>query len=517
MASRNIVLAIGIIVAIAVIAGVVLLTGGKEKPAAPEQPTTPTTPSTEQPQQPAEQPETQPSEEQPQEQPPETPTQPTTECKEWIELTVLTRHPADIQEQARDLFLESDLAKRYCVKDITFIAVPPGLWQTFIEKQNIDVAWGGGPTLFDLLFKKGLLKPLETQIALEAASQVPDTFAGQPLKRVKDGKVYWVAAAIASFGFTINTEVAQQLDYDVSKLKSWRDLASDDLGLILVQYNTPALAIADPTQSTSNTRIYEIILQTYGWDEGWRILTLMAANARIEQSSGLVRDDVIAGIVMVGITIDFYGYTAERINPACKYILPEGETIVNGDPIAVTISTKHPEAAEAFIAWVLTEGQKIWLSPEINRLPANPKVFETPEGQQRPDLRDAYYRAMQVKVIQFNDTLALEIETAMRQYFKATLVDEHQTLQQAWKRLLEAYYVEKKIDKATFEALKQKLTDTVEYKDPLTGEIVKFTLEDARRVNKILEQNPAVTEKYMSAWREAARQKYEEVLDALGG
>jgi len=86
-----------------------------------------------------------------------------------------------------------------------------------------------------------MLRPLETKFALEAASQVPDKFAGMPMKRMgDDGKIYWIAAAIASFGFTVNTEVAQQLGFDVNKLSSWRSLANDDLGLILVNYGVPA-------------------------------------------------------------------------------------------------------------------------------------------------------------------------------------------------------------------------------------------------------------------------------------
>ncbi|WP_236698107.1 ABC transporter substrate-binding protein [Pyrodictium occultum] len=443
---------------------------------------------------------------------------PAGKCSKSIELVVLTRHPADIQEKAREMFLKSDIAKRYCIKDIRFIAVPAGFWPTYIEKQSIDVAWGGGPTLFDNLYLKGLLRPLQSKLALDAASQVPDRFAGVSMKRIgKDGKIYWVAAAIASFGFTVNRDVAKQLGFNVSRLKSWRDLASDDLGLILVKYGVPALAIANPLQSTSNTRIYEIILQAYGWKEGWRVLTLMAANARIEEGSAIVRDDVINGEVMVGITIDFYGYTAERLNPACKYVLPRGETIVNGDPIAVVKSTKNPEAAEAFVAWALTEGQKIWLDPNINRLPANPKVFETPEGQKRPDLERAFYEAMRSKVIRFNDTLALETEYAMQLYFVATLIDQHTLLQKAWTRLLKAYYIDHSIDEATFNALREKLTDLVNYKDPVTGKEVVFTLQDAIRVNKILQKNINLKEAYMNAWREAAKQKYEEVLKALGG
>jgi len=460
---------------------------------------------------------------------------PAARCEETVTLTVLTRHPSDIQEMAKDAFLKSEYAKRFCVSDIVFKALPPGFWSQVIRSSPVDVAWGGGPTLFDQLFLDGLLRPLETRYALEAAAQVPDEIAGMPTKRVKDGKIYWVGAAIASFGFTVNTEVAAQLGFPVEKLKHWRDLASDDLGLILLEYGKAPVAIANPLQSTSNTRMYEIILQAYGWDEGWKVLTLMAANAEIKEGSEDVRDAVINGEVLVGITIDFYGYTAEKVtNGVCRYILPQGETIVNADPVAVTVSTKHPEAAEAFVAWLLTEGQAIWLNPDINRLPANPKVFDMPLdvlckvaqascGDMKAQvelLREKFQQALHAKVIRFNDTLALETEFPMQLYFVATLRDEHKLLQDAWTRLLKAYYVDKTIDRETFEKLKNMLGETVTYKDPVTGREVKFTLEDAIRVGKLLREamakgDAALKDKYMNAWREAAREKYRLILDQL--
>ena len=460
------------------------------------------------------------------------------QCREEITLVVLTRHPADIQEMARRAFLKSDIARRFCIKDIRFISLPPGFWPQRIKSSNIDVAWGGGPTLFDELYMQHLLRPLETKLALEAAAQVPDEIAGMPMKRKgPDGKIYWVGAALASFGFTVNTEVAQQLGFDWHKLRTWKDLASDELGLILLNYGTPPVAIANPLQSTSNTRMYEIILQAYGWDEGWSVLTRMAANARIEEGSELVRDDVIAGEVLVGITIDFYGYTAERLTGGvCRYILPQGETIVNGDPIAVTVSTKHPEAAEAFVAWVLTEGQAIWLHPNINRLPANPKVFEMPlekicsvtaqpcdvMKEQVALLSGKFQQALHAKAMKFNDTLALETEYPMQLYFVATLKDNHELLQEAWTRLLEAYYVKKTISREKFEELKKMLGEPVVYKDPVTGENHKFTMEDAIRVGKLLREamakgNAQLKDQYMNAWRDAARAKYKAILEELGG
>ncbi len=429
---------------------------------------------------------------------------------------MLTRHPTEILEKSKEMFLESDLARRYCIRDIKFIQLPPGWWPTYIRQHSVDVLWGGGPTLFDTLFIEGLLKPLETELALEAVEQIPDTIAGAPMKRVKDGKIYWVSAAIASFGFTVNREVAERIGFDWTKLRTWRDLASDELGLLMLKVGVPVLGIADPTMSTSNTRMYEIILEAYGWEEGWRTLILMAANAHIYRGSGDVRDAVIAGEIMVGITIDFYGYTAQRLNPACIYVLPEGETIVNGDPIAVAVSTKHPEAAEAFLAWVLTDGQKVWLDPEINRMPVNPKVFETPEGRAREDLRQAYERTLKAKAMEFNDTKVLMYEEAMRLYFKATLVDINDVLKEAWTRLLQAYYIDKRIDRETFERLKEKLTSLPVFRDPLTGEETRFTPEYAVKVTKLLMENPGVADKLMAAWRDAAYANYMEVLKELG-
>jgi len=119
--------------------------------------------------------------------------------------------------------------------------------------------------------------------------------------------------------------------------------------------------------------------------------------------------------------------------------------------------------------------------------------------------------------MRFNDTLALLYEDAMRLYFKATIVDLHDLLQQAWTSLLSAYYLDHRIDKATFEALKDQLTSFPEFKDPVSGKMTKFTMEYAIRVDKMVLKDPALMDKLMNAWRAAARAKYLGVLRALGG
>jgi len=197
------------------------------------------------------------------------PSPPPEEKPPEVELRIISRHPTDILMKARELFKKSELAKKYNIVEIKTIVIPPGLWRKYIEGGKADVAWGGGPTLFDYLYQEGLLAPLDSKEVLEAVAQIPDEIAGTPMKRIgRDGKIYWVAAAIASFGFTVNHDRLK--DYGLPVPSSWKELASPTIGKPLVEYGEPALGIADPTMSTSNTRMYEIILQRYGWKEGGR-------------------------------------------------------------------------------------------------------------------------------------------------------------------------------------------------------------------------------------------------------
>ena len=439
-----------------------------------------------------------------------------TQTAKGVTLVIITRHPGDILYKAKLAFLNSDIAKKYHITGLDFISVPPGLWGQTAKAKNVDLGWGGGPTLFDTMYMEHLLAPLTTQLALNAAAQIPNSLAGVPLKRVaSNGSLYWVSAAISSFGFTVNTDLAKK--YNLTIPMSWRDLGGLSFAKILIKTLNPALGIADPTSSTSNTRMYEIILQAYGWDDGWRLLTLMSANAHVYGASGDVRDAVIRGERIAGTTIDFYGYTAHQENPACIYIAPPKETIVNGDPIALFNTGKHPVEAQAFIAWVLTDGQKIWLDKDINRLPANPSVFNTTEGKQRPDLQHFFEQIQHQPSLNFNDSLALSYEYMMQQYFKATLVDQHDTLQNAWKTLVSAY-LNGKISEDQFNALKKKLTDPVVFINPLTGKKVSWSQEVAIQLNKAYFSGKTnILDQLMKEWRDGAAAKYNEVLKELGG
>ena len=327
-----------------------------------------------------------------------------------------------------------------------------------------------------------------------------------------DGKIHWIGASVSSFGFTVNKDILAR--YKLPTPLRWSDLGSPSYAVTL-----PALqvvGIADPTMSTSNTRIFEIILQAYGWDKGWRVLTLIAANSKIYSGSSDVRDAVIRGDLAVGTTIDFYGYTAQQQNPSCLYIIPKGESIVNADPIAVLKGSRNPAAAAAFVAWVLNEngGQIVWLDPNINRLPINPRIFDTPQGKQRPDLKKALDDVINAGGIPFNETLSSLWVTAVVDYFKATLVNAHDDLQPVWAQLVKAYN-DKKITDAQFQQLVNMLTDPITFTDPLTGQQTTFTIDYAIKISPKLASDPAIYQRLMNDWTNAARAKYLKVQATL--
>jgi len=229
-----------------------------------------------------------------------------------------------------------------------------------------------------------------------------------------------------------------------------------------------------------------------------------------------VRDAVTRGDIAIGTTIDFYGYMAMHVNPNCQYIAPEGETIVNSDPIAILKDTRYPVHAAAFVAWVLSEygGQLVWLNEEINRIPINPSTFNTTEGAQRPDLKAAFESLLSTRGIEFNETLSVNWVNSVMYYFKATLVNAHSDLQVVWALVAKAY-LDGKISREQFEYLVNELTKPVRFKDPISRNTVEFTLDYAISVNKKLREDPSVYSALMNEWESAAREKYLYVSNLL--
>ncbi|MHA2044853.1 MAG: extracellular solute-binding protein [Candidatus Thorarchaeota archaeon] len=417
-------------------------------------------------------------------------------------ITVLTRHDVAIHAVYETAFLATDFAIQNRITDVIWKTQAGGFWDPVIAAGGIDVLWGGGPTLFDQMQRDDNLEPLNWASVEAILDRVPDEIANTDMKR-RDGNndVVWVAAAISTFGFTVNHAFL-----DANSLptpNNWTHLAQPIWGSLLP---TATIAMGNAPATTSNTRIYEIITQGMGWEAGWVTMARMAGSARLYPGSVQTQAAAENQEVGVSMSIDFYGYNTQANNPDCEYILPEGETIVNGDPIAIVKDTPKRDLAEGFLDYVLSPaGQAKWLSPGVSRMPVLGSAFQTTYGQNFPDLYATYNDTVATSGIIFNDTLSLEINTAFTSYFEAVYNDAHDNLVLCWDALVDAYY-------ATDITLAQLNNWSIYMGRPVTimyeATPTNFTVAFAKSINDQMLTDSGFYYDMQTAWTAAANAQY---------
>jgi ABC-type Fe3+ transport system substrate-binding protein len=196
-----------------------------------------------------------------------------------------------------------------------------------------------------------------------------------------DPEQYWMGTALSGFGIVFNRHLLQ--DRNIPLPASFADLrAPAYLGL---------LAMADPRQSGSVATLYDSILNKRGWDEGWRLLREMSANARTFSSSSTQPPiDVGQGEALAGIAIDFYGRTqaqallrdGESVETSrVGYVDPKGEVYIDADPVSLLRGGPNPVIARRFIEFCLTaEAQALWqFAPATGK--ARESLPPLPEGE----------------------------------------------------------------------------------------------------------------------------------------
>ncbi|MDX9912166.1 MAG: extracellular solute-binding protein [Phycisphaerales bacterium] len=172
-----------------------------------------------------------------------------------------------------------------------------------------------------------------------------------------DPEQYWLGTALSSFGIVYNREVMSRLGVD--EPESFGDLTDPKL--------RGWIALADPRQSGSITTTFDSILAAEGWDEGWRILREMCANARyFTMSSTKPPIDVSMGEAAAGLAIDFYGRSqAQSVmregESRVGYADPAGSVQIDADPVSILRGGPDPELARRFVEFCMSEeGQALW-------------------------------------------------------------------------------------------------------------------------------------------------------------
>jgi hypothetical protein len=190
---------------------------------------------------------------------------------------------------------------------------------------------------------------------------------------------------------------------------------------------------------------YETVLQAYGWDRGWEVLTAMGGNVRnFVSGSAQTPKDVAVGEVAYGMSLDFYAaiQIAEAGADKIGYVMPKGQTTINPDAVAVVRGAPHRETAEAFVRFVMSEpGQSLLMLK--TGLPGGPTRYELRRFGVIPDL---YARLAGLTHVTDNPFLweaGFRYDSAkgakrwniLNDLIGVLLIDSHDQLTRAWKRL----------------------------------------------------------------------------------
>jgi iron(III) transport system substrate-binding protein len=228
-------------------------------------------------------------------------------------------------------------------------------------KPDADVFWGGESALFDKLVAQKLLQKHEAP--KELVDAVPAALGKPKLLPLKDPAGYWVGTALEPYGLVYHPRLIRRLGLPAPQ--DWEDLLDPRL--------KGQVAQCAPTRSSSSHATYEVILQSRGEQPGWDWLRRLAANTGVFTARSRDVASVVArGEYAAGFGVPSYmAFEDVLAGFEVKFVAPKN-AFVTAEPIAVLAGAKHPRAARAFIAFLLTErGQRVFM--ERGLFPLLPK------------------------------------------------------------------------------------------------------------------------------------------------
>lgn len=276
-------------------------------------------------------------------------------------LTVLTAYPEDVVSRYETAFEQA-------YPDIDLIVIwkmphdaLPYLSQP--QQSGVDVYWSASLRNFLALKQQGAWQKLDID-----RNGLADHLGALPLAD-KDG--YFCATEMAGYGFAVNPAYLQK--HGLTLPETWQDLAD-------ARYQGH-LALPIPSRVGFAPMMIDSVLQQYGWEQGWAVLSGIAANARpVEAGATFVTDIIGSGERGIAPTIDFFTISAIANGAPLRFIYPK-PAAYSPAHIAITAASQHSEAARRFAGFVLSDaGQKLLFHGDIRKLPVRAGVYK-----QKPD------------------------------------------------------------------------------------------------------------------------------------
>lgn len=242
--------------------------------------------------------------------------------------------------------------------------------------KDIDVYWTPAPGNFALLRKENRLARLELD-----QKALPGDIGGVSISDPDD---YYAAFELAGYGIAYNPDAVKALG--LQPPKDWADLAASPYAG-KVQMPIPGSVGFAPV-------LYEAILQGYGWEKGWAIVSEIGGNVTFNRAALPDGKDAVAtGEMAARMTMDFFVSIATGTEGSGKisFAYPS-RTVYNPAHIAIFAKAPHPKTAREFVDFALSEaGQRLLLHPDVHRLPVRPALYgKVPKLAVNPFTQDNY-------------------------------------------------------------------------------------------------------------------------------
>lgn len=347
---------------------------------------------------------------------------------------------------------------------------------------GIDLFFGGGLSPFLKLKEEGLLE--RYKVSKEILKKLPKLCAGVPNY---DQDFYWYGIVLSGFGILYNKKVLKFFNLPIPK--TWKDLKNPSFYSLV--------GAADPRHSGSMHMMYEIILQSYGWKEGWKTILGMGGNVKnFSVSASEVARETSTGEVAVSLCIDTYALSQIEINGKenMGFVLPEEETVINPDCIGILKGAPNIDVAKKFIDFLLSEeGQILWMQKRgkkggpleysLNRFSILPEIYLNPEIE----IEINPYTIK--KTLKYDFNLASKRWSVLDDMIGALVIDCHKELKKAWEIIIKTG--NKKLEKKFYEI-------------PVDWKIQKFLWENWK--------DPVFRNKYINSWIRFSIEKFKSIV-----
>lgn len=277
------------------------------------------------------------------------------QAEEPSKLTIVTSYPPAFFEPFQKAFEQKN-------RDVSISIIQRNTASAsrfVIEKkeQPADMFWASAADAFELLKRHGSLRKVRPR-----DTGAPEKVLGYPLN---DPDGYYLGFALSGYGIVYNGAYLAQ--YGLAPPHEWLQL--------LEPAYSGHIGITTPSRSGTTHLMVEALLQTYGWEKGWAMLSNLGGNlSTVTARSFGVASGVAQRRFGIGITIDFLARTPSIGTQDAVFVMPS-DTVFVPASIGILSRARNVDAAERFIDFILSEeGQRILLTPAVGRIPVIPSL-----------------------------------------------------------------------------------------------------------------------------------------------